>query len=278
MVARRQVTGASGKCGPAILFLHGFMGEAAEWRATMAQLGPAYHCLAVNLPGHGPRSREPGSQTLPALPALARHLVHTAQHLGSDRPVWLVGYSLGARVALYALLHHPEAFAGAFLEGVNPGLADPAERQARLAQDHQWAERLRREDFVAVLRDWYAQPVFANLAQQPALLAATIARRARQEPLALAAALEAFSLGTMPDLWPGLLASTKPIGLLTGAADRKFCAIADRIVAQRPATRRWTVPDCGHNVHLEKPPAYHAALLAFLPAPTAPSTTALPES
>lgn len=39
--------------GPPVIFLHGFLGDAEDWRAVMAGVGTLRPCVAVDLPGHG---------------------------------------------------------------------------------------------------------------------------------------------------------------------------------------------------------------------------------
>ena len=74
----------------------------------------------------------------------------------------LLGYSLGGRLALHALLHAPELWAGALVVGADTGLADPKEREARVRWDAAWAERFLNEPWEDVLRDWDAQAVFGG--------------------------------------------------------------------------------------------------------------------
>ena len=36
-----------------LVLLHGFLGCAGDWRATIDALGPSVRCIAFDLPGHG---------------------------------------------------------------------------------------------------------------------------------------------------------------------------------------------------------------------------------
>lgn len=45
---------AAGSPGPrAVIFLHGFMGGARDWRPVAAGLSLGHRCIAIDLPGHG---------------------------------------------------------------------------------------------------------------------------------------------------------------------------------------------------------------------------------
>jgi 2-succinyl-6-hydroxy-2,4-cyclohexadiene-1-carboxylate synthase len=39
--------------GPVILFLHGFLGSRRDWDDVVPNFNDKYHCLLLDLPGHG---------------------------------------------------------------------------------------------------------------------------------------------------------------------------------------------------------------------------------
>ena len=163
--------------GPAILFLHGFMGSAADWWGVRAALNGSHRCLAVDLPGHGASLDLPHPQVYTAGGA-ALGLLDLLDELNLERPV-VVGYSMGGRLALYLALRHPERCAGLFLESASPGIENPAERRARREADEERARRLESGDFETFLADWYRQPLFASLARHERLVEKIVeARRA----------------------------------------------------------------------------------------------------
>ncbi|MCS5873139.1 alpha/beta fold hydrolase [Klebsiella pneumoniae subsp. pneumoniae] len=86
---------------------------------------------------------------------------------------WLIGYSLGGRVAMNFASQPRAGMRGLIVEGGHPGLQDVEARQARRSNDRAWAERFRREPLEQVFADWYQQPVFASLnaAQRESLVA-----------------------------------------------------------------------------------------------------------
>src|SRR3712207_1447085 len=100
--------------GPAILFLHGFLGSAADWRDVRAALDGLHRCLAVDLPGRG-ASLDPARPEAYTVEGAARMLLDLLDELNIERPV-VVGYSMGGRLALYLALRNPERCAGLFLE------------------------------------------------------------------------------------------------------------------------------------------------------------------
>jgi 2-succinyl-6-hydroxy-2,4-cyclohexadiene-1-carboxylate synthase len=252
-----------------VLFLHGFLGCGADWAPIIEGLGAEFHCIAPDLPGHG-------GATLDALAgkcgfiATAKALL---KRLDKEQvpQCALVGYSMGGRIALYLALRYPHRFPRVALESASPGLREESERAPRREQDEALARRLETMDdakFRAFLEEWYGQPLFASLAQHPALRAGLIERRMRNSPAALAAALRGMGLAAQPSLWAALPDFRTPALLIVGSRDRKFCPIAERMSEYRSNIAVHEMADCGHNVHLENPSGYTTVLKRFLESAT----------
>lgn len=181
----------SGQPGyPWLVFLHGFSGDRDEWR-TVGEAFPAWPRLYLDLPGHG------GSADI-AVDGFAgvSELLQATLNSYNILDYWLVGYSLGGRVAMNFACQPRAGLRGLIVEGGHPGLQDEASRQARLINDSAWAERFRREPLAQVFADWYQQPVFASL--DAAQRASLVALRRRNNGATLAAMLEATSLPGRP--------------------------------------------------------------------------------
>lgn len=241
-----------GKPGyPWLVFLHGFSGDCHEWQTVGASLDD-YPRLYLDLPGHG-GSAETGVAGFAEMSELLTHTLISYNIL----KYWLVGYSLGGRIAMFHACQHPAGLDGVIVEGGHPGLQDTDARQARLIADRRWASRFRSEPLEAVFADWYQQPVFASLTEEQRK--ALIALRSRNNGPRLADMLEATSLAVQPDLRPALTARDFPFYFLYGERDEKFKAL----VAELNATRH-AIPHAGHNAHRENPDAVAASLAQIL--------------
>jgi 2-succinyl-6-hydroxy-2,4-cyclohexadiene-1-carboxylate synthase len=161
----------------------------------------------------------------------------------------IVGYSLGARVALGLVASG--RCQRAILVSVNPGIPD-AERAARRASDAAWAQLLRTRGLAGFLAAWEAQPLFATQSRvSPERLAARRARRLALDPEQLARSLEVMGLAEMPD-YRGALDDR--VALIAGADDPKYAAIA------RASGVRHEIIAGGHDLPLEQPAALAAAI------------------
>ncbi|HGA2976749.1 TPA: 2-succinyl-6-hydroxy-2,4-cyclohexadiene-1-carboxylate synthase [Klebsiella aerogenes] len=242
----------SGQPGyPRLVFLHGFSGDRDEWR-TVGEAFPAWPRLYLDLPGHG------GSAdiTVDGFTGVSELLQATLNSY-NILDYWLVGYSLGGRVAMNFACQPRAGLRGLIVEGGHPGLQDEASRQARLINDSAWAERFRREPLAQVFADWYRQPVFASL--DAAQRASLVALRRRNNGATLAAMLEATSLARQADLRPSLQARDFPFHYLCGERDAKFRAIAQALAADIHI-----IHHAGHNAHRDNPEAVIACLAQIL--------------
>jgi len=247
-----QCAGAAGK--PWLVFLHGFSGDRREWRLPEMCLDD-YPRLYLDLPGHGESAHVAVSDFSHMSQLLNRTLISY-----NILNYWLVGYSLGGRIAMYHACQRPEGLQGLIVEGAHPGLRDDHERISRRASDAHWAARFRHEPLEAVFADWYQQPVFASLTegQRQAL----VALRSRNHGATLAAMLQATSLAEQPDLRAALAESQVPFFYLYGERDDKFRAIAREL----PAIGH-EIPHAGHNAHRENPAAVAERLAQILRLP-----------
>jgi 2-succinyl-6-hydroxy-2,4-cyclohexadiene-1-carboxylate synthase len=234
-----------------LVLLHGFTNTGRSWEPVRRALAGRYRAVAPDLPGHGDfAARRPAS--FAACDAYVRAL--------GGEPFTLCGYSMGARVALHAALGLGRRLTRLVLIGATAGLADPAERAARRADDERLAARIEAIGIEAFAREWGAQPLLAGLPRGIAEYAA--ADRRRNTATGLAAALRGLGTGVMPSLWDRLGELELPVDVVAGERDAKFVALGERMAAALPAATLHVVPGAGHAVHLEDPDAVAAVLAA----------------
>lgn len=253
----------------AILMLHGFMGNSAEMGELndhlIAQLrtkrvaGVSHQIVSVDLPGHGdspaPRELEPYELT-----ETAGSIVETlTQYESSTRmlPAHVVGYSFGGRAALVFALTYPEHVRSLTLISTTAGIADPAEREARVASDNELAETVENGEMTDFVEQWGAMPMWDTLRKQmdPKAWERRQSARARNRPVGIANSLRAAGAGAMEPLWDRLGELSMPTLLLTGARDTKYVALADQMAERLGASRHVSLAGLGHAAPAEDPEA-----------------------
>jgi 2-succinyl-6-hydroxy-2,4-cyclohexadiene-1-carboxylate synthase len=159
----------------------------------------------------------------------------------------LLGYSLGGRLALQALLAGAD-YKRAIFVSIGLGVEGEESRAARRASDEAWAQRFESEDFETVIAAWNAQPVLAGPA-----LART---RDDYDPRALGE----WSSGALPPVASRLHELTLPTLWIAGSRDTKYVAEAHRAASIAPNARVAIVENAGHRVPWEQPSAFIAFL------------------
>jgi len=220
-----------------VVLLHGFTHTGASWDPVV--------------PGHGSASDRS--------PVTLEGVVEDLNTL-APKQFTLVGYSMGGRIALHAALALPGRIERLILIGASPGIADAAEREARLDDDERLAVKIEGMSIEEFARQWGHTPVLAG--QPPDVLAAAHADRLRNRPAGLARALRGLGTAALPSLWGRLGEIRVPVALVVGERDEKFREVAARMAPEVPDSELIVVPDAGHAVHLEAPDAVAAAIAA----------------
>lgn len=181
----------------------------------------------------------------------------------SSRPVHLLGYSMGARLALGLVDAFPNLFTQATLVGVNPGLESEDARQDRLGWEARWIDVLEQDGIAVFEHQWRAQPLFRTRhtippRSQDAQRSACLSHTAR----GLVHALHVLGLGSMPNYWARLEGIKTPMTLVYGEFDEKFTALAERARSLVPRIRSVAISQVGHNPFIEAPEALTELLLS----------------
>jgi 2-succinyl-6-hydroxy-2,4-cyclohexadiene-1-carboxylate synthase len=234
---------------PALLCLHGFLGSRKDFDPTFNQLSTEFCCLSVDLPGHG-KTQIFEQASGYGMAEIAQGLIHLIQVLDLA-PCYLVGYSMGGRLALYLACCFPQYFLGVLLESASPGLATEFERAERQKKDEALAVRLETDIWPNFVKQWYNQPLFSTLKSSPSF-EALLQSRYNNCPLELARSLRGMGTGVQPSLWKTLPHLKLPLTLVVGALDSKFVAINQVMNKFCPSAQLVMAPT-GHMVHFEAP-------------------------
>jgi len=229
--------------GEPVLFLH-----SAYSRGIVAfggQIQPFFHhwrCLLPDLRGHG---RTTADNPDWGTPLIAEDMAGFLDGLGIGR-AHVVGYSLGAGVALHLAAAHPERVRSLILIGTG-GVPDP---EGADDYEPEALERNGQTDFIRRLQTMHTEAHRGDWAHH--------ARQSARDWRLYPSLTDVEAAGI-----------TMPMLLIGG--ERDPYASADRLRAMQlryPQAEMWVVPDTGHGPHFptEKCTEVNARMLAFLAA------------
>src|SRR5690349_10557727 len=101
--------------GAPVLLLHGFTGTSAAWDEHGDDFAARFRVLVPCLPGHGGTSASAASMSVEATAEALAMLLREREAV----PAHIVGYSLGARIALRLAVAHPDVVDRLVLESAS---------------------------------------------------------------------------------------------------------------------------------------------------------------
>ncbi|MEH2289900.1 2-succinyl-6-hydroxy-2,4-cyclohexadiene-1-carboxylate synthase [Nostoc sp.] len=250
---------------PLILFLHGFMGNINEFDEAIKLLVNDFSYLTLDLPGHG-KTKVLGEDEYYTMTNTAHALINLLDELKIVK-CFLVGYSMGARLALYLTLHFPERFHKVVLESASPGLTTVAEQLERIKNDTQIGRKLTRilkkSDYTNFLSNWYNQAIFGYIKNHPEY-DRMVEVRLQNNPQELDKSLRFMGTGCQPSLWEKLQCNTILMLLLVGEYDQKFISINTEMAKICEFAQIKIISNAGHNIHFENTLAFVENIKLFL--------------
>lgn len=166
----------------------------------------------------------------------------------------LLGYSMGGRLALHALLNGA-TYRQAVIVSSGLGVEGEA-RPARLASDEQWARVFESAPWDEAILGWNAQPVLRGSAALP--------RREHDfDRRELARQLREWSPAVLPPIASRLSEIRIPVLWVAGERDQKYVDEGRRAVSLLPKAELWICPGAGHRVPWDQPELFAARLQAL---------------
>jgi 2-succinyl-6-hydroxy-2,4-cyclohexadiene-1-carboxylate synthase len=226
-----------------VVFVPGFMQRGDAWADVASIVGERYPAVCLDFETH---TLEQRIREIDAAVAAADVLV---------------GYSLGGRLALHAVVRglRPRALV---LVSCSAGIEDPTDRARRREADDALAAVIERATIEQVVERWERQPVFST--QPPDLVARQRPGRLAHEPAQLASLLRSAGQGAMEPIWDELPKLAFPVLTIAGELDARYRDAALRMAALIPGGRAKLIAGAGHAPQLERPLQTAEAILGFL--------------
>lgn len=249
-----------------LVFLHGVMGFASNWRLISREFESEYQVLLYDQRGHG-RSFRPPTGYAPEDYAGDLNQILTELNWPS---VDLVGHSMGGRVAFTFARLWPERVRRLVIEDIGPVMQPDA--VSMITQildfvpvpfaDRESAKRFFAQDFLARFGDGRSAQglgafLYANLAESDG---GGLGWRFFEPGVR-----ESLKLGRSKERWDDISALTRPTLLVRGELSRDLPQdVFEQTLRANPRIRGAVIQGAGHWVHSERPREFIQALRAFL--------------
>lgn len=245
-----------------LVMLHGFISDQQAFSKHVCVLQEKLNILTVDLPGHGQDDSDK-NQTWD-FPFITNQLDELLKSFQSYQ-LFLHGYSMGGRIALYYVIEGKITLAGLILESTSPGIEELEDRNERQLVDQARAKVLEIAGLEIFVNDWEKLPLFYTQHELDKSIKKEIRdMRLRQNPLRLAKALRDYGTGQMPNLWPKLKQIKVPTCIIVGVLDGKFCKIAKQMETMIHNTELNEIERSGHTVHVEEFAEFDRIVLGFI--------------
>ena len=224
-----------------LIFLHGFLGSPQEFSPVIQHL-QGQPIFLPSLYDRGP---------LDPTHSLRDWTRNFKAWIRDKNKPWVIGYSMGGRLALHAAALLPDEIAGVVAISAHPGLNGAEEKQQRVLWESQWIRRFQELPLADTIRLWQAQDIFAQ------------SEKAVVDPY-----LESELIRSSLDNWSTarhefqpceLLEGRCPLHWVVGRRDTKYCELLSRFLRGRPEDLT-VIENAAHRVHLDAPEALASVL------------------
>lgn len=263
-----QVTGNAS--GPKLVFLHGLMGAAANWRRITPAFEGEFNILTFDQRGHG-RSFHPSTGYRPY--DYAVDLQKILDDLGWDA-IDLVGHSMGGRNALEFATYFAQRVKKLVIEDIGPDSSSAA--MSRIEQllalvPTPFHSRTEAKDF---FENHY--PAKISFYPRPEVVSRFFLSNIEQKPdgtqdwrFAKEAILASLREGRNSERWDEYQNLKMPVLVIRGEHSNDLPKdVYERMLRVLPRAQGLEIADAGHWVHFEQPEAFIQGLKNFLTLPS----------
>lgn len=234
-----------------VLLLHGGGVAGWMWDSLRERLEPDHAVLVPDLPGHGRSAAAPYVSHTNTTAAIAEVLTTAVP----GRPATVIGFSLGAQLAVQLASEHPDLVSQAIVVSAQ---AKPMPLTGLMLAALSLSAPLAR-------KRWFAKLQARELFIPPDLMEDYISTSAGITKDTLLAAVGDNVRFTLPDAWSNFRG--RALVMVGGRERRLMRDSAGSIHEALPQSELLVVDDCGHGIPLQRPEWFNDRIVDWLNAP-----------
>lgn len=171
----------------------------------------------------------------------------------------VLGYSLGGRLAMQALVTNPELWSVAIIVSAHPGLKSDQEKLNSFDFDLKWSNKFQNESWEELIDEWDSLPVFCGFNRQITIIEKLFDRDAIGE------LFKVYSKGHQ-DYLPDKLKKILNMKMLyiAGEMDVKYTNIGMALSDEIHNLKFCCVKNAGHRVPWENQPVFFKKIFDFI--------------
>lgn len=250
------------RAGCPVVFVHGWCMSSAVWKYQLEGLSGSFRLIAPDLRGHG-RSHDVSGNL--GFDSLANDLVDLFAHLNISRVV-LVGWSMGAQIAINACAELLNKIAGLVLVSATPRFTASDDFPYGLADKESVGMRLKVQRNTSRALEGFHTRLFAEAELENHPDAAEIKRLLSSiSPPDMREALEALDALARTDMRSLLPSITVPTLVISGTQDQICLPEASLYLKEHiSAAEQLVFEGCGHASFLTRSDQFNAGLSRFI--------------
>jgi len=249
--------------GPWVVFCHGLFGQGKNWTRIAKMVARSHRVLMLDMPQHGRSPWTPDFDYLDAAEQVADAIIAEA----GERPVALVGHSMGGKIAMVLALRHPELVERLAVVDVAPVVYPHTDEFER------YVAAMRSLDRRALTTRARADELLSGAVRDPTVRAFLLQNLHRdatrgwywQPNLAVIGARLEVITGWPAERLAGVAPYDGPVLWVRGERSGHIEeSSAPAMTALFPRVRRVTIKGAGHWVHADQPDVFTDVLSQFL--------------
>jgi len=235
-----------------VLLFHGFSGSLEDWRDISTSLDTRFNYIGIDLIGHG-KSDSPSDVTKYFPDILVRYIEDILNFLSISK-VFILGYSMGGRAALFYAVNQSERIKGLILESSTAGIENEKDRTERIKSDEELAQYIEKHNIENFVELWMDKEIFNTQRRfSNEKLKNIRKKKILNSKIGLVNSLRGFGTGVTPFLGDKLSTLNFSVLLISGDLDSKFTQINSEMVNQFSKAEHKIITNAGHNTHIEEP-------------------------